>query len=150
MNEYHEKFSCAIELFNKNLFWDAIELFEDINSQNCPENIKDDIILNIAICYLRLGVIEEARKRFLAICNGHVGDGFFDVGENNVGKTTDRALLGLFRISLVENDVVTAKKLISKLENEESGLILEGEFTSFYQIALTELNNFSKLKGKKI
>ena len=141
MIESQIRFLDGVKLYNENLFWDAIEKFQDSLSIGLEEKFVDDCFLNIAICYMQLSLFNEAKEFFLkAIEATKISGDRVDIEGSVVGKTSDRAKLGLIRICLAHNDIQSAEKLFEDLDNTESYIEINNENVSMHQLALNEIN----------
>mgnify|MGYP001214073522 FL=1 len=145
MNESQIIFLDGINLHNEDLFWDVIEKFQDSLSNGLEEKFVDDCFLNIAICYMKLNLFNEAKEYFQKAIEATATSGDkVDVEGSIVGKTSDRANLGLIRISLAHNDIQSAEKLLEYLDNTESYVEINNENVSMHQLALNEINSIKK------
>lgn len=128
----------GIELFQQELYWDAIEQFKSLLATG-ESDLLDDISLNLGITYMKLGLLDEAEPFFDSVFNKRVGDDEFRGNDQIKGRPSDRAALGLFRIANAKGDTSRATELLNELATRpDAGIDIDGEFTSFYTIAKTE------------
>ena len=140
MDSTLETFQAAVDLFNSGMYWDSIEVFEAILDAENSEDLADDISLNIAINFMHLSLFDQAKSYFQPVYEGSVGNGVFDAGDNNVGKTSSRAALGLFRIALACEQYEEANRLLTELNEDKSGISTPDGFVRYFEIAQAELN----------
>ena len=140
MNDNEVHFFEAIKLFNEELYWDAIEAFQSSLSEGLEDRYVDDCFLNIAICYMKLKLFNEAGEFFLKAMSAaeETGDQI-DFEGPIYGKTSDRARLGLIRIALVQKDLQTAEKHLADLKNSESYIEVEGNKVSMFEAGESEI-----------
>ena len=140
MNDSEVHFFEALKLFNEELYWDAIETFQNSLSEGLEDRYVDDCFLNIAICYMQLKLFNEAEEFFLkAMSSAEQSGDQIDFEGPIYGKTSDRAKLGLIRIALVQKNLQTAEKFLAELENSESYIEVEGNKISMYEAAENEI-----------
>jgi len=140
MNDSEVHFFEAVKLFNEELYWDAIETFQNSLSEGLEDKYVDDCFLNIAICYMQLKLFNEAEEFFLkAMSSAEQSGDQIDFEGPIYGKTSDRAKLGLIRIALVQKNLQTAEKFLAELENSESYIEVEGNKISMYEAAENEI-----------
>tara|TARA_B100001540_G_scaffold299542_1_gene304139 strand:- start:600 stop:1046 length:447 start_codon:yes stop_codon:yes gene_type:complete len=140
MNESELHFFEAVKLFNEELYWDAIELFQNSLSEGLEDRYVDDCFLNIAICYMQLKLFNEAEEFFLkAISSADQSGDKIDFEGPIYGKTSDRAKLGLIRISLIQKNLQKAEDLLSELKESDSYIEVDGSKISMYQAAESEI-----------
>ncbi len=140
MNSSELQFFEAIKLFNEELYWDSIEAFQEGLSEGLEDKYVDDCFLNIAICYMKLMLFEEAQEYFLkAISASAVTGDKIDFEGPIYGKTSDRARLGLIRIALVKKDLKAAEKVLEELRNTESYIEVNEEKVMMYDIGKDEI-----------
>jgi tetratricopeptide (TPR) repeat protein len=144
MNDFYGLFRKGIELFEAELYWEAIDCFKTITSLHPEEPLLDDVYVNIAVCYMHLNLFEEAHEWFVPVYEQKVGDGRFEDGGNNVGTTRARAALGLIRISLAQENMDKAESFLLELENDKSGFVSEDGITTFLEVAQDEMALFEK------
>ena len=139
-----EIFSEGTALFASEFFWEAIEKFELVVESKSRE-YADDAMLNQAICYMRLGLYQEAKDKFLPVYKMEIGDNSFEGADEIIGTPSERATLGLFRIALAESDLDSAERYLDELRAvQASGVESEGTFSSFYEIASEEFCTATK------
>ena len=127
-------------MFNEELYWDAIETFQNSLSEGLEDRYVDDCFLNIAICYMQLKLFNEAEEFFLkAMSSAEQSGDQIDFEGPIYGKTSDRAKLGLIRIALVQKNLQKAEKLLAELKNSESFIEVEGNKISMYEAAENEI-----------
>jgi len=137
----------GVTLYNKELFWDAIESFQESIDNGINNQLLDDCYLNIAICYMRLSLFQEAKKFFEKTIEVSIdGDDAINFDENITGKSSSRAILGLIRVDLADGNIKDAEAKLTKLESDESHVIIEGIEISFYELALEEIGQAKKSK----
>ena len=140
MNDSEVHFFEAVKLFNEELYWDAIETFQNSLSEGLEDKYVDDCFLNIAICYMQLKLFNEAEEFFLkAMSSAEQSGDQIDFEGPIYGKTSDRAKLGLIRIALVQKNLQKAEKLLAELKNSESFIEVEGNKISMYEAAENEI-----------
>tara|TARA_B100000575_G_scaffold128973_1_gene102742 strand:- start:312 stop:761 length:450 start_codon:yes stop_codon:yes gene_type:complete len=146
MNEADLKFFEAVKLFNESLFWDSIEAFQDSLSGGLEDKYVDDCFLNIAICYMKLNLFNEAEEYFLkAIESTKTSSGDqIDFEGPIYGKTSDRAKLGLLRVSLARKDIKSAETILNELDGTDSYIEINGEKVSMHQLAINEIDLVKK------
>ena len=64
MTNAEQLFLEGVTLYNKELFWDAIESFQGSIDEGINDQLLDDCYLNIAISYMRLSLFKEAKQFF--------------------------------------------------------------------------------------
>jgi tetratricopeptide (TPR) repeat protein len=135
------KFIEAVKLFNDCFYWDAIEAFQDALSDGLEDMYVDDCFLNIGISYMQLNLYLEAEEYFNKSIEAAktLGD-HIDSEGSIVGKTSDRAKLGLIRVSLAKNQLDEAKNLLEEIRDSESYIKSDGKDISIYEIASNEIN----------
>ena len=62
------------------------------------------------------------------------------------GKTSDRAMLGLVRISLVRDDVDKAEEFLKKLSSSDSYIEINDEKVPMEEICKSEIEKYKKSK----
>jgi len=140
MNDSEVHFFEAVKLFNEELYWDAIETFQNSLSEGLEDRYVDDCFLNIAICYMQLKLFNEAEEFFLkAMSSAEQSGDQIDFEGPIYGKTSDRAKLGLIRIALVQKNLQKAENLLAELKNSESFIEVEGNKISMYEAAENEI-----------
>ena len=140
MNDSEVHFFEAVKLFNEELYWDAIETFQNSLSEGLEDRYVDDCFLNIAICYMQLKLFKEAEEFFLkAMSSAEQSGDQIDFEGPIYGKTSDRAKLGLIRIALVQKNLQTAEKYLAELENSDSYIEVGGNKISMYEAAEAEI-----------
>jgi tetratricopeptide (TPR) repeat protein len=144
MNDFTGLFKKGAELFEAELYWEAIDCFKALTELHPKEPLLDDVYLNLAVCYVKLNLFHEAREFFLPVYKEEIGDGFFEAGGNNYGSTRARATLGLIRISIALNKIEQAEKLLEELRGNESGIEEGNQRISFFEIGLQEISFFKK------
>ena len=142
MNDFTGLFSRGAELFEAELYWEAIDCFKVLTELHPKEPLLDDVYLNLAVCYMKLNLFHEAKEFFLPVYKEEIGDGFFEAGGNNFGSTRARATLGLIRINIALNDIEQAETLLEELRNSESGIAKGNQMITFYELGLQEINFF--------
>jgi tetratricopeptide (TPR) repeat protein len=140
MNDFTGLFKKGAELFEAELYWEAIDCFKALTELHPNEPLLDDVYLNLAVCYMKLNLFHEAREFFLPVYKEEIGDGFFEAGGNNYGSTRARATLGLVRISIALNSIEQAEQLLEELRDDESGIEEGNQRISFFEIGLQEIN----------
>ena len=149
MNNSELKFFEAIKLFNDEFYWDSIETFQESIADGLEDKYVDDCFMNIAVCYMRLKLFNDAEEFFLrAIDAGIHSDNNIDFEGPIYGKTSDRALLGLVRIALVRNDIDKAMQLLEKLKSSESYIEVNGVKVSMEDICKDEIEKYKNSKEK--
>ena len=144
MNNSTELLRNGAVFFRDELYWEAADCFKKIIDSGENESILDDAYLNLAICYMKLNLFHEAAEFFLPVYRKEVGDGVFQNDSNNYGETSARAALGLVRISLALDDIKQAQMLIDELETTQAGFIKDEVRTSYFEVAKSELEYFSR------
>ena len=140
MNDFDSAFQEAVSLFNQELFWEAIDIFKEMESKFENSESTDDLHINIAVTYMMLGLYEEAEEYFLPVYREELGNGEFAGGGNNFGRTRSRAILGLIRICLAKGELDEAQSYFAELNNDDaSGLIENDTRILFREIAKTEI-----------
>ncbi len=139
MDDFYGLFRKGVEFFEAELFWEAIDCFKSLTKLHPDEPLLDDVYINLAVCYMKLNLFIEAKEYFLPVFNGEIGDGLFEEGNNNYGRTAARATLGLIRIHLSLGETEAARKLLEGLEGDESGLFENGNKVTFFEIAKQEM-----------
>ena len=135
-------FLDGVSLYNKDLFWDAIESFHGSIDEGINEQLLDDCYLNIAICYMRLSLFQEAKKFFeKTIEVSSRGDDAINFDKAITGKSSSRAILGLIRVDLADGNLKEAEIKLGQLEDDESSVIIDGVKKSFYELAFEEIQN---------
>tara|TARA_Y100000588_G_C14266394_1_gene930107 strand:- start:1861 stop:2313 length:453 start_codon:yes stop_codon:yes gene_type:complete len=138
-------FLDGVTLYNKELFWDAIESFQESIDEGINDQLLDDCYLNIAICYMRLSLFQEAKQFFeKTIEVSSKGDDTINFDKNITGKSSSRALLGLIRVDLADGNLKEAEKKLGRLEGDESSVLIEGIEISFYELASEEIEIVKK------
>ena len=128
MNDNELHFFEAVKLFNEELYWDAIETFQNSLAEGLEDRYVDDCFLNIAICYMQLKLFNEAEVFFLkAISSADQSGDQIDFEGPIYGKTSDRAKLGLIRIALVQKNLQKAEEFLTELKNSDSYIEVEGK-----------------------
>lgn len=136
------KFFEAIKLFNDEFYWDSIEAFQQSLSEGLADEYVDDCFMNIAISFMKLKLFNEAEEYFIKAINvAKINGDKIDFDGPIFGKTTDRAYLGLTRISLVRKDYGNAKKIMNKLKDTESYILINDEKVSMYEICKEEIEH---------
>ena len=148
MSNFAELFKKGIELFEAELFWEAIDYFKGAVSIDKQDPLLDDVYLNIAVCYMRLNLFDQAQEWFLPVYYQNVGDGLFDDGDNNVGKTKARAALGLLRICLSKDEIARAEEFLAELDEDESGFVDEKGLTKFVEVGAHEISVYKRTIGE--
>ena len=142
MNESSGKFFEAVKLYNEGFFWDAIEAFQQSLSDGLEDNYVDDCFLNIAVCYMQLHLFDEAAEFFKKAIDAAQSSGDkIDFQGPIYGKTSDRAKLGLARISLAKNDLNGALTILKQLEDSESYIEIDDEKILMYDICAQEIES---------
>ena len=147
MNNSEVKFFEAIKLYNDEFFWDSIEAFQQSLSDGLEDRYVDDCFMNIAVCYMELKLFNEAEEFFMkAIEAGISTDDNIDFEGPIFGKTSDRAMLGLVRISLVRDDVDKAEEFLKKLSSSDSYIEINDEKVPMEEICRSEIEKYKKSK----
>ena len=142
MDEFSSRFKSAVDLFEVELYWEAIDAFKVLTKEFSGASTLDEVYINIAVSYMRLGLMHEAEDYFSPVFEGEVGSGRFEKGENNFGSTKSRAALGLLRINCASGNLDAAQKIIELLNSDnESGMYEGGEKHLFREIASSELES---------
>jgi tetratricopeptide (TPR) repeat protein len=140
MNNTELQFFEAVKLFNEELYWDAIETFQNSLSEGLEDRYVDDCFLNIALCYMKLKLFNEAEEFFLkAVSTADVTGDKIDFEGPIYGKTSDRARLGLIRIALVKKNLEAAEIILEELRNSESYIEVSDEKVSMFDIGKSEI-----------
>jgi|TARA_B100000768_G_C11175991_1_gene330834 tetratricopeptide (TPR) repeat protein len=140
MNNTDIKFIEAVKLFNDGFYWDSIEAFQDSLSSGLEDRYVDDCFLNIAICYMKLNLFNESKENFLkAISASETSGDKIDFEGPIFGKTSDRAKLGLIRVSLANNDIDNAETLLANLKGSESYIEVNNEKIMMFDVASEEI-----------
>ena len=140
MNNTELQFFEAVKLFNEELYWDAIETFQNSLSEGLEDRYVDDCFLNIALCYMKLKLFNEAEEFFLkAVSTADVTGDKIDFEGPIYGKTSDRARLGLIRIALVKKNLEAAEIILEELRNSESYIEVEGNKVSMFEAGESEI-----------
>ena len=140
MNNSELQFFEAVKLFNEELYWDAIETFQNSLSEGLEDKYVDDCFLNIAICYMKLKLFKEAEEFFLkTVSTAEITGDKIDFEGPIYGKTSDRSRLGLIRIALVKKDLKAAEEILEELKNSESYIEVSGEQVSMFDIGNNEI-----------
>jgi len=140
------KFFEAIELFNDEFYWDSIEAFQESLSEGLSDEYVDDCFMNIAISFMKLKLFNEAEEYFnKAISAASKNGDQIDVDSEISGKTTDRAYLGLARISLIKKDYENATEILDKLKGTKSYILINNEKVSMYDICKKEIEHVLKI-----
>ena len=135
----------GVTLYNKELFWDAIESFQGSIDEGINDQLLDDCYLNIAICYMRLSLFQEAKQFFeKTIEVSSKGDDTINFDKNITGKSSSRALLGLIRVDLADGNLKEAEIKLGQLEGDESCVLIEGIEITFYELASEEIEIVKK------
>ncbi len=147
MNNSEVRFFEAIKLYNDEFYWDSIEAFQQSLSDGLEDRYVDDCFMNIAVCYMKLKLFNEAEEFFLkAIEAGMSSDDNIDFEGPIYGKTSDRAMLGLVRISLVRDDINQAQKFLKKLSSSDSYIEINDEKIPMKEICKAEIEKYKKSK----
>ncbi|MDC0073092.1 hypothetical protein OAK06_07945 [Gammaproteobacteria bacterium] len=140
MNDNELHFFEAVKLFNEELYWDAIETFQNSLAEGLEDRYVDDCFLNIAICYMQLKLFNEAEVFFLkAISSADQSGDQIDFEGPIYGKTSDRAKLGLIRIALVQKNLQKAEEFLTELKNSDSYIEVEGNKILMFEAAQSEI-----------
>ena len=138
-------FLDGVTLYNKELFWDAIESFQESIDEGINDQLLDDCYLNIAICFMRLSLFQEAKQFFeKTIEVSSKGDDSINFDKTITGKSSSRALLGLIRVDLADGNLKEAEIKLGQLEGDESSVSIEGIEKSFYELASEEIELVKK------
>jgi len=144
VNKSEKLFLDGVTLFKDQLLWDAIEAFEDSIANGLKESLIDDCYLNIAICYMQLNLFKEAEgffKKVLLVAES--GNDHVDTEGLISGKTSSRAILGLIRINIADNDIEKARENLMALEeDEQSHMTVDGKTKTLHEVAKEEIENF--------
>lgn len=133
-------FLTGVSLFGDELYWDAIEAFEDAIKEGLPWHLIDDGYLNIAVSYMKLSLYDEARRFFLKVLDENLDhDDSADHAGGFIGSTRARARLGLMRICLVQREYSQAKEWLETLKDDDSHFLIEGEPISLFKVGAAEL-----------
>ena len=140
------KFFEAIKLFNDEFYWDSIESFQESLSEGLAGEYIDDCFMNIAISFMKLKLFNEAEEYFnKAISAASENGDQIDTDGAIIGKTTDRAYLGLARICLIKKDYENAIELMNKLKGTNSYILINDEKVSMYDICKEEIEHVLKI-----
>lgn len=140
MNDNELHFFEAVKLFNEELYWDAIETFQNSLAEGLEDRYVDDCFLNIAICYMQLKLFNEAEVFFLkAISSADQSGDQIDFEGPIYGKTSDRAKLGLIRIALVQKNLQKAEEFLTELKNSDSYIEVGGNKILMFEAAESEI-----------
>ena len=140
MNDNELHFFEAVKLFNEELYWDAIETFQNSLAEGLEDRYVDDCFLNIAICYMQLKLFNEAEVFFLkAISSADQSGDQIDFEGPIYGKTSDRAKLGLIRIALVQKNLQKAEEFLTELRNSDSYIEVGGNKILMFEAAESEI-----------
>ena len=127
MDEYDEAFKVGVELFEVGLYWESIDHFKDMESIYSNHSSLDDLHINIGVCYMMLGLYEEAETYFLPVYREEIGDGEFQPGGNNFGRTRSRAILGLIRISIARGQSFQTDEYFAEISRDERSGLKDGK-----------------------
>ena len=96
---------------------------------------------------MRLSLFQEAKNFFEKTIEVSIdGDDAINFDENITGKSSSRAILGLIRVDLADGNIKDAEAKLTKLESDESHVIIEGIEISFYELASEEIDQAKKSK----
>ncbi len=140
MNNTDIKFLEAVKFFNEELYWDSIEAFQESLANGLEDKYVDDCYLNIGICYMKLNLFRESEENFLkAISASQTSGDKIDFEGPIYGKTSDRAKLGLIRVSLANKNIENAEGLLKELKESDSYIQVDNEKIMMFDVASKEI-----------
>ena len=89
---------------------------------------------------MKLNLFNESKENFLkAISASETSGDKIDFEGPIFGKTSDRAKLGLIRVSLANNDIDNAETLLANLKGSESYIEVNNEKIMMFDVASEEI-----------
>ena len=138
-----ELFTQAIRLAKDEFYFDAIHLLEEFIVEFKNSELVDDAIYDIGLCYFKLNQFERAIEKFELIISQYPDSTIYSLNaENEFGKTSTKALFGIFNCYLAQGNIESAKQILAKLKNDDkSYIIITNEKNTFYYLAKRILSN---------
>ena len=138
-----ELFTHAIRLAKDEFYFDAIHALEEFIVEFKNSELVDDAIYDIGLCYFKLNQFERAIEKFELIISQYPDSTIYSLNaENEFGKTSTKALFGIFNCYLAQGNIESAKQILAKLKNDDkSYIIITNEKNTFYYLAKRILSN---------
>lgn len=144
-----DSFKKALLLMGEEYYAEAISELKLFLNSNPHENIRDGVLYNIALCYLLIKDIAEAKKYFNEIINTYpqATISLFE-SDTEEGLTAAKCRYGLVLCALLENKRDEALTLIEQMKADDfSGVKIDGNKITFYQLALQQLDAHTALQN---
>lgn len=137
-------FTEALQLAKDEFYLDAIHVLQNFIIEFKDNELVDDAIYDIGLCYFKLNLFESAIKNFELIILNYPNSTISSLnGGNEFGYTSTKALFGIFNCYLAQGNIKAAENIHTKLKNDsESYILVNNKKVRFYNLAKRLMDNF--------
>jgi len=124
-NEY-KLFEKAIKLIDNEFYIDSIEILKKLYNESNDNEIKDDILFDIGICYLKINDIDDAIKYFKKVIEEYPeGKILNSLKRNEFGKITDKSYYALIHCYLLKGNLDKANQTLDNFDKENYSYVID-------------------------
>ena len=124
-NEY-KLFEKAIKLIDNEFYIDSIEILKKLYNESNDNEIKDDILFDIGICYLTINDIDEAIKYIKKVIEEYPeGKILNSLKRNEFGKITDKSYYALIHCYLLKGNLDKANQTLDNFDKENYSYVID-------------------------
>jgi len=124
-NEY-KLFEKAIKLIDNEFYIDSIEILKKLYNESNDNEIKDDILFDIGICYLKINDIDDAIKYFKKVIEEYPeGKILNSLKRNEFGKITDKSYYALIHCYLLKGNLDKANQTLDNFAKENYSYVID-------------------------
>jgi len=124
-NEYI-LFEKAIRLIDNEFYIDSIEILKKLFDESNDNEIKDDILFNIGICYLKINDIDDAIKYFKKVIAEYPeGKILNSLKRNEFGKITDKSYYALIHCYLLKGNLDNANETLDNFDKKNYSYVID-------------------------
>lgn len=141
-------FDKAIKLINNDFYVDAIQVLRELHDQTDDDDIKDDILYDIGLCYFKINDFNDAIIYFERVIdeypNGIIKNSF---NENESGKIKDKCLYALINCLLSIDNLKLAEKKFNEFDEKNNSYVIDvnGIKKSFKVLAMELIKKYKEL-----
>ena len=138
-------FNEALELTKGEFFIDSISILKKLFKTTKDDEIKDDILYNIGICYFKINDFEDALSYFNQVLDLYPdGKILTTESQNEYGKISEKCHYGIVNCYLCMNKLDLANAKLSDFEDGDESFIIHsgGEKITFKKLAEDLIGNF--------
>ncbi len=141
-------FDKAIKLINNDFYVDAIQVLRELHDQTDDDDIKDDILYDIGLCYFKINDFNDAIIYFERVIdeypNGIIKNSF---NENEYGKIKDKCLYALINCLLSIDNLKLAEKKFNEFDEKNNSYVIDvnGKKKSFKVLAMELIKKYKEL-----